>query len=206
MDNNDIKKAITHSTIFHTKESQPQPLSMKSVMEEISSETSTEEETNHQKEDQDDSTSSKRSYDCTFCKRGFTNAQALGGHMNIHRKDKAKAKQGSSTNNLSMAPSFIPQTSTFYSMFQSQGNYDIHFQPSTVPNYLINPPAYGFQYEFINPKRYESLSANYQELLGSNLSLQIGQSHVSSDEVRKGIQNDEVVDLELRLSHYPYSN
>ncbi|XP_028775672.1 probable transcriptional regulator RABBIT EARS [Neltuma alba] len=36
-----------------------------------------------------------RSYECTFCKRGFSNAQALGGHMNIHRKDKAKLKQSS---------------------------------------------------------------------------------------------------------------
>nr|XP_010907810.1 transcriptional regulator SUPERMAN [Elaeis guineensis] len=36
-----------------------------------------------------------RSYDCTFCKRGFSNAQALGGHMNIHRKDRAKLKQPS---------------------------------------------------------------------------------------------------------------
>ncbi|KAJ0984024.1 hypothetical protein J5N97_002380 [Dioscorea zingiberensis] len=34
-----------------------------------------------------------RSYDCIFCKRGFSNAQALGGHMNIHRKDKARLKQ-----------------------------------------------------------------------------------------------------------------
>ncbi|XP_020580448.1 zinc finger protein 11 [Phalaenopsis equestris] len=32
----------------------------------------------------------RRSYDCIFCKRGFSTAQALGGHMNIHRKDKAK--------------------------------------------------------------------------------------------------------------------
>nr|GMD22229.1 transcriptional regulator SUPERMAN-like [Ipomoea batatas] len=29
-----------------------------------------------------------RSYDCVFCKRGFNTAQALGGHMNIHRKNK----------------------------------------------------------------------------------------------------------------------
>ncbi|PSS34951.1 Transcriptional regulator like [Actinidia chinensis var. chinensis] len=34
-----------------------------------------------------------RSYSCTFCKRGFSNAQALGGHMNIHRKDRAKLKE-----------------------------------------------------------------------------------------------------------------
>ncbi|KAK7312452.1 hypothetical protein VNO77_36323 [Canavalia gladiata] len=41
---------------------------------------------------------SSRSYECNFCKRGFSNAQALGGHMNIHRKDKAKLKQQQSSN------------------------------------------------------------------------------------------------------------
>ncbi|VVB07221.1 unnamed protein product [Arabis nemorensis] len=39
------------------------------------------------------STVTRRMYECTFCKRGFTNAQALGGHMNIHRRDRLnKAK------------------------------------------------------------------------------------------------------------------
>lgn len=38
-----------------------------------------------------------RSYDCAFCKRGFSNAQALGGHMNLHRKDRAKLKQPASS-------------------------------------------------------------------------------------------------------------
>ncbi|XAR60651.1 hypothetical protein NMG60_11034109 [Bertholletia excelsa] len=37
-----------------------------------------------------------RSYECNFCKRGFSNAQALGGHMNIHRRDKAKLKHAPS--------------------------------------------------------------------------------------------------------------
>lgn len=40
---------------------------------------------------------SSRSYECNFCRRGFSNAQALGGHMNIHRKDKAKLKQQQSS-------------------------------------------------------------------------------------------------------------
>lgn len=35
-------------------------------------------------------TSVKKAYSCTFCKKGFSNAQALGGHMNIHRRDRAK--------------------------------------------------------------------------------------------------------------------
>ncbi|QCE01253.1 hypothetical protein DEO72_LG7g2548 [Vigna unguiculata] len=34
-----------------------------------------------------------RPYSCTFCKREFRSAQALGGHMNIHRRDKARLKQ-----------------------------------------------------------------------------------------------------------------
>ncbi|KAG6744162.1 hypothetical protein POTOM_052872 [Populus tomentosa] len=43
-----------------------------------------------------------RSYTCAFCKRGFTNAQALGGHMNIHRRDRAKLKQALDENFLSL--------------------------------------------------------------------------------------------------------
>ncbi|KAL1544704.1 hypothetical protein AAHA92_21522 [Salvia divinorum] len=34
-----------------------------------------------------------RSYPCTFCRRQFRSAQALGGHMNVHRRDRAKLKQ-----------------------------------------------------------------------------------------------------------------
>ncbi|KAK8562360.1 hypothetical protein V6N13_019623 [Hibiscus sabdariffa] len=49
-----------------------------------------------------------RSYDCTFCKRGFSNAQALGGHMNIHRRDKAKLKQASPTRENSQQSLEIP--------------------------------------------------------------------------------------------------
>ncbi|XP_014503006.1 probable transcriptional regulator RABBIT EARS [Vigna radiata var. radiata] len=38
-----------------------------------------------------------RPYSCTFCKREFRSAQALGGHMNIHRRDKARLKQNHHT-------------------------------------------------------------------------------------------------------------
>lgn len=34
-----------------------------------------------------------RSYSCSFCRREFRSAQALGGHMNVHRRDRAKLKQ-----------------------------------------------------------------------------------------------------------------
>ncbi|XP_008787987.2 transcriptional regulator SUPERMAN-like [Phoenix dactylifera] len=34
-----------------------------------------------------------RSYICSFCKREFRSAQALGGHMNVHRRDRARLRQ-----------------------------------------------------------------------------------------------------------------
>ncbi|KAJ4824384.1 hypothetical protein Tsubulata_026327 [Turnera subulata] len=40
-----------------------------------------------------------RSYSCSFCKREFRSAQALGGHMNVHRRDRARLKQSLSPHN-----------------------------------------------------------------------------------------------------------
>ncbi|CAJ1800558.1 unnamed protein product [Sphenostylis stenocarpa] len=40
-----------------------------------------------------------RSYSCTFCRREFRSAQALGGHMNVHRRDRARLKHPYSPQN-----------------------------------------------------------------------------------------------------------
>lgn len=40
-----------------------------------------------------------RSYSCSFCRREFRSAQALGGHMNVHRRDRARLKQSLSPQN-----------------------------------------------------------------------------------------------------------
>ncbi|KAK9290719.1 hypothetical protein L1049_008893 [Liquidambar formosana] len=40
-----------------------------------------------------------RSYSCSFCRREFRSAQALGGHMNVHRRDRARLKQSTSPHN-----------------------------------------------------------------------------------------------------------
>lgn len=45
-----------------------------------------------------------RSYPCSFCKREFRSAQALGGHMNVHRRDRARLRQSS--------PTLAPDSST----------------------------------------------------------------------------------------------
>ncbi|OVA15580.1 zinc finger protein [Macleaya cordata] len=38
-----------------------------------------------------------RSYSCSFCGREFRSAQALGGHMNVHRRDRARLKESPMT-------------------------------------------------------------------------------------------------------------
>lgn len=43
----------------------------------------------------------KQYYGCTFCNRQFRSAQALGGHMNVHRRDRASLR--------SLLPSAVSQ-------------------------------------------------------------------------------------------------
>ncbi|XP_052175904.1 zinc finger protein 10-like [Diospyros lotus] len=45
-----------------------------------------------------------RSYSCSFCRREFRSAQALGGHMNVHRRDRARLKQSPTLNNEIVQP------------------------------------------------------------------------------------------------------
>ncbi|XP_022996108.1 transcriptional regulator SUPERMAN-like [Cucurbita maxima] len=49
-----------------------------------------------------------RKYSCNFCRREFKSAQALGGHMNVHRRDRGRLRYWSSWmhNNSYPTPSF----------------------------------------------------------------------------------------------------
>ncbi|KAL5198109.1 hypothetical protein ABZP36_001621 [Zizania latifolia] len=50
-----------------------------------------------------------RSYTCSFCRREFRSAQALGGHMNVHRRDRARLRQGASSPDHDEAPLQLQQ-------------------------------------------------------------------------------------------------
>ncbi|CAD6248941.1 unnamed protein product [Miscanthus lutarioriparius] len=41
-------------------------------------------------DDDDDDEGTRQPYKCTFCRRGFPTAQALGGHMNVHRRHRGR--------------------------------------------------------------------------------------------------------------------
>uniref|UniRef100_A0A0E0KMQ6 C2H2-type domain-containing protein n=1 Tax=Oryza punctata TaxID=4537 RepID=A0A0E0KMQ6_ORYPU len=73
------------------------------------------------------SPSSSSSYTCGYCRREFRSAQALGGHMNVHRRERARLRQCPNPNpchggrphplpnlNLSPPPPPLPHQQQYY--------------------------------------------------------------------------------------------
>ncbi|PIN02156.1 hypothetical protein CDL12_25333 [Handroanthus impetiginosus] len=146
----------------------------------------------------EDSSGVGRSYECNFCKRGFTNAQALGGHMNIHRKDKAKVK--AKHKNLQEEPSNVHN-------IKPNENYagSLRYLPDQTNYY--RPPSGQVNYQVYLPSSSPSFqTGNYFSVEGTgvdpNLSLRIGISPPVEDEDTNHVKENEV-DLELRLGHDP---
>nr|XP_043619585.1 zinc finger protein 10-like [Erigeron canadensis] len=141
--------------------------------------------------------STPRSYECNFCKRGFTNAQALGGHMNIHRKDKAKFKHSSAS---SMT------TTQTKSIVESSSSTRPRLSPSpTTTTTAINPFSISHQGNWFSPPS-TTTTTQVDQNTSSSLPL-FGPHHETA--VPRNIQQHEeplspdreAVDLELRLGH-----
>lgn len=98
-----------------------------------------------------------RSYSCNFCMRQFRSAQALGGHMNVHRRDRAKLQ------NHPNRPFFIKPSPTFDLLPH-------HFSPKNNTSPLYNPP-----FSLKKPKLSSSpsSSSSNSELLHLDLELKL---------------------------------
>ncbi|KAI4329711.1 hypothetical protein MLD38_028065 [Melastoma candidum] len=161
----------------------------------------------------DDGTGSARSYSCVFCKRGFTTAQALGGHMNIHRKDRAKARPDSS--NPSSFPSNPNEKHSSFSSYFPFSNHPPHQYPVHEPQTRDGHPSYspssgrrtrpsnGHSYgnDLYVPHMPRSCNLPEEDWRWG-LSLQVGTSNAGENK-EKGQAGDDGdgLDLELRLGH-----
>ncbi|KAL2336567.1 hypothetical protein Fmac_011013 [Flemingia macrophylla] len=101
-----------------------------------------------------------RSYPCSFCRREFRSAQALGGHMNVHRRDRARLKQPYSPQN--EVPSddhekTQPQNSAQIS-FTSSG----YLYPSSVSglDHKTNPVSDSYSHVPASPSNILATSVN----------------------------------------------
>lgn len=131
-----------------------------------------------------------RSYTCAFCQRGFSNAQALGGHMNIHRRDRAKLKQAvDDQNSLPLDITLNPA--------------DHDHQPQALEEKSCSPP----KREDDHDKRVGELVGG-EEVLHRQLPLFVERPSGRRDDCgggyeEKRIQTTAGVDLELRLGPEP---
>ncbi|XP_008454679.2 zinc finger protein 11-like [Cucumis melo] len=67
-----------------------------------------------------------KNYGCNFCKREFKSAQALGGHMNVHRRDRARMR---------LLPSWV-----------SDNNYNNNYYSCPNPNFPnFSPSCFNFR-------------------------------------------------------------
>jgi uncharacterized Zn-finger protein len=185
---------------------------------------SSSEEENEIRSEQNEDTGTGRSYECVFCKRGFTTAQALGGHMNIHRRDRGKPRPVASVSSRSSADesygttlkSYLPiqsytSSTQYYSTAAADqvnvNNYQISFPDSAWNNNLMRPPQTQHSshhhelYSVQNPLRLNLVEEDWQR----RLSMQVNPRHVDDDreKTQDGSEEEDELDLELRLGHYP---
>nr|GMD72036.1 transcriptional regulator SUPERMAN [Ipomoea batatas] len=153
-----------------------------------------------------------RSYECTFCKRGFTNAQALGGHMNIHRKDKLKAKQKSNNNNIPLQQGSSPSSYLVQIPTDQQRFYPSPRAQVQHVGYLFYP---SYHQQVVGPNdgvlKAESLGLHGDlNLMGANLTLRIGAQREDDEDggerlsKKEEMEENDEVDLELRLGHHKF--
>ncbi|MFS7900416.1 putative transcription factor C2H2 family [Helianthus anomalus] len=154
-----------------------------------------------------------RSYECVFCRRGFTTAQALGGHMNIHRKDRAKNNRPSSY--LSNTNSNKQEDHSFYAnprfsprsyMSQTTNNQEGNIRYTTCFSSVssgVQPVNYVNKHQdchgvIRSPSREEKRMS-----LSLHFGWSHGEDHRESKRRTRERSNEDELDLELRLGHDP---
>ncbi|XP_050230590.1 transcriptional regulator SUPERMAN-like [Mercurialis annua] len=147
-----------------------------------------------------------RSYTCTFCRREFRSAQALGGHMNVHRRDRARLHQptppGSSSLCNSSSAFIIPSQE-----FSNNGGLCLLYQLPN-PNGVFTPTAMNVcSTDHHSPSTLLSISPYpHNHPVASPV---VNSSHFYSRKAETVVNNnnnfkglgEEEVDLELRLGH-----
>ncbi|ERN09316.1 transcriptional regulator SUPERMAN [Amborella trichopoda] len=151
-----------------------------------------------------------RSYTCAFCRREFRSAQALGGHMNVHRRDRARLLHPSpnpypNANSLLVTttqdfprglcflyPIQNPNPNSSPPMFSPNTDPTINSMPTLLS---ISPHPSDTTHSFPSPS-----SAQYFPISASALSHLHNLEHAFMVEAEAPImEQEEELDLELRL-------
>ncbi|KAE8667972.1 Transcriptional regulator TAC1 [Hibiscus syriacus] len=140
-----------------------------------------------------------RSYTCSFCKREFRSAQALGGHMNVHRRERARLLRYS-------PPSFLN--------VNSNPNPNFSYSSPSSPSYGFpcEMKKWGGDGSFTGPLSSRGSDSTYMKGAKSCFGVKQSNDDGCSDKLTKNSKlkmkmmneivisdSDEDLDLELRL-------
>ncbi|XP_022145395.1 zinc finger protein 11-like [Momordica charantia] len=155
-----------------------------------------------------------RFYTCTFCRREFRSAQALGGHMNVHRRDRARFHHQTQPN--SIQPISSPSSSSFAVPTAEDiyggggGGFCFFYQLPNDNGGFLNPITSGACLRSPYPSNSSSLPSakSPEELRGTSSASSSHCSHISSKGDHESLisiddGDDPKLDLELRLGHRP---
>ncbi|PKA53972.1 Transcriptional regulator SUPERMAN [Apostasia shenzhenica] len=123
-----------------------------------------------------------RSYTCTFCRREFRSAQALGGHMNGHRRNRQRPRRSPDQFYPLQAAAIVPSPE----IISGAGSF--------IP---IEPVGSFFTFQFSGPPYAGNTSA-----LDFSVAEKFGSPEATGDPRKDGDGDDsgfEELDLELRL-------
>lgn len=152
-----------------------------------------------------------RSYTCTFCRREFRSAQALGGHMNVHRRDRARLHQAQ-PNYSGNIPTSSPNSNTPFiiptqEFLANGGGLCLLYQ---LPNYnaaafTTSSPINSTTCIDQSPSTLLSISPYASPPTNFPLETQPGTNSSSSyySPTTDNYNNIEDLDLELRLGQRP---
>ncbi|KAK3148368.1 hypothetical protein QOZ80_3BG0294150 [Eleusine coracana subsp. coracana] len=146
------------------------------------------------------SSQSQPYHECPFCKHGFTTGQALGGHMNVHRRDRAASRRPARD-----APAADTASAAAY-----------HQYPLPPPPSMMMDTSFATYYDPGASAAWDATSyyggAGQTELNlfgapatathGHDLQLGVG-SRVSGEWGQPDGEAERSLDLELRLGRYP---
>ncbi|KAD3641511.1 hypothetical protein R6Q59_004128 [Mikania micrantha] len=166
-----------------------------------------------------------RSYTCTFCKREFRSAQALGGHMNVHRRDRARlhhtqpnlinSNMSSNTSSTLLIPTQELVANGGLCLLYSLPKPNAIFHPSSLNNVKGNPSTLlsisshpnrddaviNFPEAGVAPHSFNSSLSNSSYTEASVSANRRSNEKVSVDKKRRKTTDSTIegIDLELRL-------
>ncbi|EXC31922.1 Transcriptional regulator SUPERMAN [Morus notabilis] len=88
-----------------------------------------------------------KNYSCNFCKRQFKSAQALGGHMNVHRRERARLRLFSPLSTVAEScynpsPNKFSSLSSSPSLSSSSATLSAKFLPQHYASHsMLSPPT-----------------------------------------------------------------